>query len=462
MEFRPISLCNVLYKLVSKVLANRLKEVLDKVIGCAQSTFVPGRIITNNIMAAFECFHSMKRKKERRKGFAAAKIDMAKAYDRVEWRFLEGIMGKMEFETRWISLMMMCVKSVEYLVLVNRHLSEAFLPERGLRQGDPLSPYLFLLCAEGLSSYTDKEVAEGRIHGLQPARGAPVVSHMFFADDSIFFFRATTQESLQLKRILHDYEPESGQLVNFQKSEVSFSKNIKPHGRLLVGGVLGMKTVEMHDKYLGLATEAGRSKKELFVELKDRIWKKLKGWKEKTMSAAAREVMIKSVAQAQLTYVMSVFRIPEGIIEEINNLMLNFWWDQRGSERRAHWVKNEELVLPKEEGGLGFRDLRGFNTALLAKQLWRLHKRPTSLAARIMKAKYHKKESVLEAVCGHNPSFIWRSITSAQDFFHSGLRWRIGNGTEVRIWGDKWIPMEQGWFVPSPPWVCQWIPMLES
>ncbi|CAL1383295.1 unnamed protein product [Linum trigynum] len=143
---------------------------------------------------------------------------------------------------------------------------------------------------------------------------------------------------MKLKSILKDYEKESVQLVNFQKSAVSFNQNTKPHAKLENSGILEMTLIEKYEKYLGLATMAGRSKNELFTGILDRIRKKLKVWKEKTLSAAAREVLIKSVAQAQLTYVMSVFKVPDGVIDEAHNLITNFWWGHRGTERRAHWV----------------------------------------------------------------------------------------------------------------------------
>ncbi|CAL1368219.1 unnamed protein product [Linum trigynum] len=212
-----------------------------------------------------------------------------------------------------------------------------------------------------------------------------------------------------------------------------------------------MKTVEKHEKYLGLATVAGRSKKELFSTIKERVRKKLSGWKERNMSAAAREILIKSVAQAQLTYVMSVFRVPEGIIDEVHSMIMRFWWGQKGTEKRIPWLAREKLVCPKAEGGIGFRDLRGFNNALLARQLWNLHQRPGSLIARMMKAKYYKNGTALEANVGYRPSFVWRSLMSAQEFLCSGLRWRIGNGDLVRIWGDRWLPDVPGFFVQSPP-----------
>ncbi|CAI0426946.1 unnamed protein product [Linum tenue] len=125
---------------------------------------------------------------------------------------------------------------------------------------------------------------------------------------------------------------------------------------------------------------------------------------------------------------MSVFKVPDGILDEIHGLITRFWWGYKGEERKTPWVAREALICTKEQGGMGFRDLRGFNQALLARQLWHLYQRPTSLVARIMKAKYHKNVDVLEARVGYRPSYVWRSLMSAQEFLVDGLRWRIGNG----------------------------------
>jgi hypothetical protein len=209
-QFRPISLCNVIYKTISKVLANRLKVILPSIISESQSAFVPGRLISDNILVAFESLHYLKNKRRGKTTHMAAKLDMSKAYDRVEWGYLEALMLRLGFNSIWVEIIMKCITTVQYSVLLNGNPTETFTPTRGIRQGDPLSPYLFLLCAEGLSALLRRGEADFVFRGVAVCRGGPRVTHLLFADDCLLFFRATTDECLAVMNILDKYEAASG------------------------------------------------------------------------------------------------------------------------------------------------------------------------------------------------------------------------------------------------------------
>jgi len=216
-EFRPISLCNVVYKLITKVISNRLKKLLPAIISETQSAFIPGRLITDNVLIAYEIFHSMLNQSHRNRSMAI-KIDMSKVYDRVEWPFLRKVMLKLGFKQVWVDMVMACVESATFSFLINGEPQGMVKSYRGLRQGDPISPYLFLLVTEGLIGLLRKAESTGSIQGHLVCRGAPPISHLLFAYDSIFFCKASYEQARVVKKVLRDYEEVFGQQVNFSKS----------------------------------------------------------------------------------------------------------------------------------------------------------------------------------------------------------------------------------------------------
>jgi hypothetical protein len=276
-QFRPISLCNVIYKIISKMLALRLKGILPDVISPMLSAFVPGRLITDNVLVAYECLHSIKNKRSGSSGYCVVKLDMHKAYDRVEWIFLENMMRKLGFAEGWISLMMACVRSVRYQVRFNSEETDVFNPSRGLRQGDPLSPYLFLLCAKGLSSFLLYEEEVGGIDGVRVCRNAPSVSHLLFADDSLILMKADTTNATSLQQVLDTYCANSGQLVSLAKSSIFFSPNTNVLARAEICQTLHIDTEAISDKYLGLPTIVGADISDCFLHFVERIIQRING-----------------------------------------------------------------------------------------------------------------------------------------------------------------------------------------
>jgi 23S rRNA U2552 (ribose-2'-O)-methylase RlmE/FtsJ len=212
-QYRPISLCNVIYKIASKVVANRLKVVLPEIIAEEQSAFVPGRLITDNIITTYECLHFMKRKRAQDQRFCALKLDMKKAYDRVEWEYLKAIMIKLGFHRLLVDMVVRLVTTVSFSGLFNGERLDRFIPSRGIRQGDPISPYLFLLAAEGLSCLIKSKIQPSMLKGIKVAPSALMVSHLLFADDSMLFFKADRENAQEALNVLNTYYQASGQQV---------------------------------------------------------------------------------------------------------------------------------------------------------------------------------------------------------------------------------------------------------
>ena len=274
-------------------------------------------------------------KKNGKKGSLLLKLDVCKAYEHVEWSFLRGIMTKLGFPKKWIDRVMSCITTPSFSIRINGNI----LPSKGLHQGDPLSPYLFLLCAKSLTSLLDKAEREGQLHGVSICRRAPSISHFLFADNSLLFCQATQGEVQTISEVLHLYAVLFGQCINLEKSSIYFSSNVKAERRQGIKDLLGVKEVERFESYLSLPTLVGRSKYQTFLYIKDGVWKKIQGWKGKLLSRAGKEILIKAVAQSIPTYIMGVFQLPMKLCEELNAICAQFWWGHIDNERKIHWKK---------------------------------------------------------------------------------------------------------------------------
>lgn len=365
---------------------------------------------------------------------------MSKAYDRVEWKFLKGMLLKLGFRRKWVDLIMNCVSTVKYRIKINRDVTEEIIPQRGLRQGDPLSPYLFLICAEGFSAMLQEAEDNGRLQGIKICSNAPSVNHLLFADDSLLLIKANKRNAQEVQRILDEYEKCSGQMINREKSSVLFSKNTKEQYKEEVKTFLKIKKEGNSGKYLGLPFYIGKSKSKTFAYLKDKIWKCIQGWKEKLLSKAGKEILIKAVAQAIPVFAMACFDLTKSFCEQISSMICRYWWSQMENDKGMHWISWEKMTLSKSEGGLGFRNLYHFNMAMLARQAWRLLNNPEALCSRVLSAKYFPEGQILKAKPIRGMSYTWRSILKGIELLNEGIIWRVGNGSKINIWEDPWIP----------------------
>nr|XP_027086592.1 uncharacterized protein LOC113708329 [Coffea arabica] len=294
--------------------------------------------------------------------------------------------------------------------------------------------------SDGLTNLIQKATRERKITGMKICRGGPAITHLFFADDAIIFSKADPEEALTLMNILKQYERGSGQMLNLDKSSVFFSKNISQQQQREVCRHLGNIQRVHQGKYLGLPMVITRSKRQVFSFIKEKCEKKMQHWKNKLLSTAGKEVLLKAVTMAMPTYAMSCFKLPVRLCRELSSLMANYWWGEEQGKRKMHWCSWQRITLDRKKGGLGFKDLLNFNKALLGKQIWRLITRPNSLVSNVLKTKYFPKSTIFNCQVQHNSSWIWQSIMAVREDVQRGLIRKIGNGRSTKIWDDNWVP----------------------
>ncbi|CAA7050644.1 unnamed protein product [Microthlaspi erraticum] len=450
-DYRPIALCNVYFKIISKILTLRLQPVLNEIVTENQSAFVPQRAISDNVLITHETLLYLKTSKAKVRCYMAVKTDMSKAYDRIEWNFVKKIMERLGFSTKWIQWIMQCLTTVTYCYLINGSAQGHVTPSRGLRQGDPLSPYVFILCSEVLSGLCNKAQQEGTLPGIRVATRSPRVNHLLFADDTMFFCRSDTKSCIELMKIIHKYEAASGQKINKAKSAITFSSKTNNTVKRDAKAILGIQKEGGLGKYLGLLEHFGRKKKDLVSLIVDRIRQKAHSWTSRQLSQAGRLIMLKSVLAAMPTYTMTCFKLPASMYKRIQSALTRFWWDGNEENKKMCWISWTKMVKSKRDGGLGFRDLQHFNDALLAKLSWRILTKPSCLLARVLLNKYCHETDFLECEVSSTASHGWRGLCIGRDVLKANLGKAIGDGESRSFWREPWLSLDQQCRPLGPP-----------
>ncbi|KAL0297822.1 UNVERIFIED_CONTAM: Retrovirus-related Pol polyprotein from type-2 retrotransposable element R2DM [Sesamum angustifolium] len=346
-DFRPISCCNVLYKVITKIIVQRLRLVLDAMISPSQNAFVPGRSIGDNILLAQEMFTGYNRQGLPKR--CALKIDLRKAYDTVEWDFLIAALQLFGFPDIFIGWIEECVTTPMFSVCINGNPHGFFKGARGLRQGDPMSPFLFVLIMEVLQLMMQQLIDQNGGFSFHWRCKELGLFQLCFADDLLLFCKADVASIQVFRRGLEEFANLSGLHANPQKSQLIISRSAQEEREHLIAA-LQFQEGHLPLRYLGLPLLASRLSISDCHPLLLKVDSRIKGWDSIQLSFAGRLQLIKSVLMSLNVYWAMAFILPKGVIREVEKRMRHFLW--KGNSTVGYpKVAWSTVCRPKEEGG---------------------------------------------------------------------------------------------------------------
>ena len=300
------------------------------------------------------------------------KIDLSKAFDKISCLYLRLLLTHLGFRYEFMKWIMSCLSSSSIAILISGAASSFFSPKRGLRQGFPLSPLLFLLAVEGISLMIHNAKIQGSLKGIEAAENF-WVTHLLFVDDIILFSNGSLEDCKTLKRIMDLFLKATGLCINEKKSSLTCT-GMSREMMCSVKMVLNFDVKELEDtfKYLGFLLNPDNYKNKDWNWILAKIESKLKHWSFRWLSRAGRLVSIKSVLMAVLVYWASLTWVPKGVLSSIDKLCSRFMWAGSKTEKVISWIAWDKVARPKEWGGWGIKNLQCFSQTLAAKLAWRL------------------------------------------------------------------------------------------
>ncbi|GJR98128.1 RNA-directed DNA polymerase, eukaryota [Tanacetum coccineum] len=403
-DYRPISLIGSLYKVIAKILANRLSLVMSDLISDVQTAFVSNRKILDGPFILNELISWCKYKKINAMIF---KVDFEKAFDSVRWDYLNDLLKSFGFGEKWRSWINGCLVSSMGSVLVNGSPTQEFYFHKGLKQGDPLSPFLFNLIMESLHLSFTRVLDSGLFKGIKISNSLSL-SHLFYADDAIFIGKWDIDNIKTIVNVLKCFFLASGVKINLHKSKLT-GIGVSKDQVDLAASLVGCSTFYPPFHYLGVKVGASMSRLNSWKDVISKLSSRLSKWKLKTLSIGGRLTLLKSVLTAIPLYYMSLYKAPAGILKDMESIRRRFFNGAEKNERKMVWSRWEHILASKKNRGLGVSSFYSTNRALLFKWLWRFLSQEPSLWSRVIKAIHREKGSIDNSTSSHKGS-IWLDI----------------------------------------------------
>ncbi|XP_062075390.1 uncharacterized protein LOC133779445 [Humulus lupulus] len=367
-DYRPIACCNVIYKAATKLICSRLKTVLPSIVAQNQGGFVQGRFIAHNIMIFQDLVCHYGRKSS--KASCLIKLDLQKAYDTIEWSFIEEVLYGFHFPEHFIQLVMTCIRTPQYSLMLNGSMHGYFEAKRGLRQGDPMSPLIFVLGME----YLTRIMQKGLMLFSQTSRLQPNASK-----SAIYY---SGMNSNEVHRIL--------EASGFRKSDVPFH-------------------------YLGVPICPKRISAKECSLLVDKMTNRIRSWSTRNISFAGRAVLINSVLLSIHSYWSQIMLLPKKVIKEIEAICRAFLWTGQQMMVGAGKIAWDSMCKPKAAGGIGFKNIAEWNKAAMFKYVWAVAAKEDNLWVRWVHSVYIKDGVWWDYIAPVHGSWYWRKVVAIKD-----------------------------------------------
>lgn len=434
-DYRPIACCNVVYKILTKIITARLQELLPSLVGAEQGAFIKQRSIVDNINVC----QGLVRNYHRDKGVPRClmKLDLRKAYDTIDWNFIRGVLKGFKFPEMIIDRIMECLTTPRFSILINGSPYGYFPSKRGLRQGDPMSPYLFVIAMDYLAKLF-KKLHNRPAFKFHPKCKKLKLKLLSFADDIMCFCRGDAVSPLIMKEYITEFADTSGLRVNLQKSQVFFcGVNCQVKENLI--DQLGFSEGKLPIKYLGLPLIASKLTIADCEPILQRIRTKVGSWSARMLSYAGRAVLIQSILFHYQVYWSNTFLLPKGVIHQMECLFRNYLWNGSSESKHMPVVAWDRITLPREEGGLGFLQMEIWNKAAFGKQLWKIIANKDCLWVDWAKEVYLKGNSIWEVKAKDSYPWTWRKLLQMRGMFKQHVIYNLGDGRQISLFYDNWL-----------------------